>query len=691
MAKVIRIFFFLFLPIAAVLYFSSSATLAKSVRQITHADAKTIQTEELAALIRPFQMTNVILIVSATLFILLISAAKNEIKENETRLKLIFENAKDAIFWIDTTGTIINCNKSAAQLVDKAKSEIIGENYATIYPPSKAQFYVDRINEQLLTKGAAEDDIAVITRTGEIIPIQITASRTRIGKKTIIQFIARDISERRHLEALKDEFLGTVSHELRTPLTTVKETIAQTLDGILGPTTEQQREFLTLCLEDIDRLVRIINGLLDISKIEAGKIKMTKEPTDMVGLVHKLTYLFHPRAKETGLELKTELPEEPLEAYIDKDRVIQIFTNLLGNAFKFTEKGSITISILERSRWVECSVTDTGKGITSEDLPKLFNRFEQVGRAQFHKDGGTGLGLSIAKGLVENHGGKIWAESIPEQGTKFYFLLPKYERDAIVSSVIEEAIAMAGVKHQFLSVFVIKIKDLSPVNSGNNPENNHNLHEIILEIENMLKASEKFSTLIGKNEIIVIAPVGKAEAVETQTRLRRMIKNFIFEAGKDSELNFSYGRASFPEDSTNARALLKKADADVTDERQEQKLKNILLVDDETALVEGVRRWLDRAGYKHIDTANDGQEALKKVETVMPDIILLDMHMPKMSGYEVIGRLKQNVKTQSIPILIVSAYEIETEKFRQYTGNAIPAISKPVNMELLQKWVEYLL
>ena len=118
---------------------------------------------------------------------------------------------------------------------------------------------------------------------------------------------------------------------------------------------------------------------------------------------------------------------------------------------------------------------------------------------------------------------------------------------------------------------------------------------------------------------------------------------------------------------------------------------HILLVDDETALVEGVRRWLDRAGYKHIDTANDGQEALKKVETVMPDIILLDMHMPKMSGYEVIGRLKQNVKTQSIPILIVSAYEIETEKFRQYTGNAIPAISKPVNMELLQKWVEYLL
>jgi PAS domain S-box-containing protein len=660
MAKIIRIFFFLFLPIAAILYFRSSAT-------------------------------DIVLIVSAALFIFLISAAKNEIKENETRLKLIFENAKDSIFWVDTGGMIINCNKSAALLLNKEKTEIIGQPHATIYPPAKSQLYIDRLNEQLKTRGTAEDDIEVITKTGEIIPIQATASLTRIGKKNITQTIVRDISERRHLEALKDEFLGTVSHELRTPLTTVKETISQTLDGILGPTTEQQREFLTLCLDDIDRLVRIINGLLDISKIEAGKIKMTKEPVDIVGLAHKLTYLFSSRAKETNLELKTTLPGDTLEAYIDKDRVIQIFTNLLGNAFKFTEKGSITIGVQERPRWIECSVTDTGKGIATEDIPKLFNRFEQVGRAQFHKDGGTGLGLSIAKGLVENHGGKIWVESNPGQGTKFYFLLPKYERDTILGASIEEAIAMAKMKHQSLSLFIIKIKDLNPAAETNNPENTHNLHEVILEIENMLKAGGQFSTLIGKNEIVVIAPVGKAEAARAQTRLRRMIKHFIFEANQDSRLRFSYGRASFPDDALNTRTLLKQADESVVDEIDEQKTKNILLVDDEAPLIEGLTHWFARTGYKHVATACDGQEALQKIETLLPDLIILDMHMPKMSGYEVIGRLKQNTKTQSIPILIVSAYEVETEKFRQYTTNAIPSISKPVNMELLQKWVEYLL
>lgn len=334
---------------------------------------------------------------------------------------------------------------------------------------------------------------------------------------------------------------------------------------------------------------------------------------------------------------------------------------------------------------------DTGKGIAPENLPKLFNRFEQVGRAQFHKDGGTGLGLSIAKGLVENHGGKIWAESTVGQGTKFYFLLPKYERGPILSAVVGEAISLANARHQSLSLFMIKIKGPSVTPAADKPVSNHNLHEVILEIENMLKANEKFATLIGKNEIIIIAHVTKSEAAATQAQLRRMVKNFIFEASQDTELNLGYGRASFPEDADNARALIAKADESVIDEQKEQKLKRILLVDDEKTLTEGLKRWFNNRDYENVETAYDGQDALQHIERAMPDLILLDMNMPQMSGYEVIGRLKQNIKTQTIPILIVSAYEVETEKFRQYTNNAMPAISKPVDLELLQKWVEYLL
>jgi PAS domain S-box-containing protein len=691
MVKIIRLILLIFIPATAIFYFASSIDMERSTNHVLHAQTKIMQAQELAKLVSPLQITNIILLISAALFIFLINAAKNEAKQHEAMLTTIFENAKDSIFWVDENGIIINCNKAAASLLDKKKSQIIGQQQAALYPPSKAQRYVEHINEQLSAQNACEDEIELITEKGEIIPTQITASCTRIDNKNITQIIGRDISERRHLEALKDEFLGTVSHELRTPLTTVKETISQTLDGILGPTTDQQREFLSLCLEDIERLVRIINGLLDISKIEAGKIKMTKEPVDMVALTHRITYLFASRAKETGLELKTDLPEGSLEAYVDKDRVIQIFTNLLGNAFKFTEKGSITISIKEKARWVECFVTDTGKGIAAENLPKLFNRFEQVGRAQFHKDGGTGLGLSIAKGLVENHGGKIWAESTLGQGTRFCFLLPKYERDPIIWAIAADAISMANARRQPLSIFVIKIADPEIAFNPPTPNNNHNLHEIILEIENVLKTNEKFTTLIGKNEIMVLASVGKAESAATQMQLKRMIKNFIFEATQDSRLNFSYGRASFPEDANNPRELLRIADASVIDEHSEQKTKRILLVDDEVLLVEGVERWLNHLGYMHIDTAHDGQEALKRIDDITPDLIVLDMSMPKMSGYEVIGRLKQNIKTQSIPILIVSAYEVETEKFRQYTANAIPAISKPTNLDLLQKWVEYLL
>lgn len=221
--------------------------------------------------------------------------------------------------------------------------------------------------------------------------------------------------------------------------------------------------------------------------------------------------------------------------------------------------------------------------------------------------------------------------------------------------------------------------------------NSHNLHEILLEIENMIRANGKFSTTIGKEEIIAIAPVGKSEAAGMQTQLRRMIKGFIFEASQEAQISFSYGHASFPQDGASGRDILKKADENTAEEAQVQKQQNILVVDDEPTLVEGLRHWLNRGGYKNIATATDGQEALEKIDQSVPDLILLDMRMPRMSGYEVIGRLKQNAKTQSIPILIISAYEVETEKFRQYTTNAIPSISKPVNMELLQKWVEYLL
>ena len=242
----------------------------------------------------------------------------------------------------------------------------------------------------------------------------------------LVSRVLRYAVERMRLKQVKDEFVGMVSHELRTPMTSIREVISQTLDGILGETTPEQREFLSMALSDVDRLSRMIDDLLDISKLDAGKMKMKINMCEMVALVLKIISSFVSQAKAKGLEMKGSFSKEKIKAYVDKDRITQVFSNLIGNAVKFTQRGHIEISVVDREDAVECSVSDTGPGIAKKDLPQLFDKFQQFGHQVNGEEKGTGLGLAISKGIVELHKGKIWVESQVNVGTKFIFVLPKY-------------------------------------------------------------------------------------------------------------------------------------------------------------------------------------------------------------------------------------------------------------------------
>ncbi len=234
-----------------------------------------------------------------------------------------------------------------------------------------------------------------------------------------------DITERKQLEILKDEFVSTVSHELRTPLLIIREGVALVLDGILGQTTDEQKKFLSLSLENIDRLARIINDLLDISKIEAVKMQIQKTPIDLDEFIKKMIASFSPvfQGKEVAIQYKNHGPALNISA--DSDKLTQIFTNLIQNSVKFTQKGFVEISVFDKDTEVECRVSDSGCGIAEEDLPRVFSKFQQFGRTHGAGAKGTGLGLSICKGLVELHGGKIRVESQLGKGTQFIFNLPK--------------------------------------------------------------------------------------------------------------------------------------------------------------------------------------------------------------------------------------------------------------------------
>jgi signal transduction histidine kinase len=234
-----------------------------------------------------------------------------------------------------------------------------------------------------------------------------------------------EAAARRRAERLKDEFSHMVSHELRTPLTTIQEGVSQIAEGILGPTTPEQREFLSIVLCDIERLSRIINDLLDVAKIEAGSLKLSREHVNIVRMARQQARLFEPAAQAKGLRVRTDFSGPEIEIYIDPDKISQVFANLLDNAMKFTEKGEVALNVEDMGEQVSCTVRDTGRGIAPEELPRVFQKYYQVSRIPAPGRKSTGLGLPIAKGIVESHGGTLSVVSEQGEGSTFTFVLPK--------------------------------------------------------------------------------------------------------------------------------------------------------------------------------------------------------------------------------------------------------------------------
>lgn len=239
------------------------------------------------------------------------------------------------------------------------------------------------------------------------------------------------------LERLKSEFISIVSHELRTPITPIKSTLDMILSGKMGTITETQSNFLNLAKRNVDRLSGIINDLLDLSKIEAGKMEFRFEKCNIFEPVKFVVSSFEHFAQKKNITLQLEAGKEEFKVYGDIGRIEQVVSNLVSNAVKFTnDNGKVSVKISEAIDGVIVSVTDTGIGIKEEDAPKVFDKFQQIENSLDRKIGGTGLGLPIAKQLVEAHGGEIWFESEFGKGTTFSFTIPYMKEDIYAKSDI---------------------------------------------------------------------------------------------------------------------------------------------------------------------------------------------------------------------------------------------------------------
>ena len=221
------------------------------------------------------------------------------------------------------------------------------------------------------------------------------------------------------------DFVSLVSHELRAPLAITKEGVNLVLDKILGKTNQKQQQVLTTARKNIDRLDQIIMNILDISKIEAGRIALKKQWVDLADMVKRVAGSFDARIKEKNLTLKVSATSEKIEVLADRDRLYQVLTNLVNNAVKFTNAGTIEIVITVKENKIECSISDTGIGIAKENQCRVFGKFQQLAWEEGGGEKGMGLGLAISKAIIELHHGQISVESQLGKGSRFTFNLPK--------------------------------------------------------------------------------------------------------------------------------------------------------------------------------------------------------------------------------------------------------------------------
>lgn len=283
----------------------------------------------------------------------------------------------------------------------------------TVYNSHEAIKFIENGAQDYLVKGELTEGLVK-----RVIEYAIERRRNKIELEEMNKKL-------QSLSELKSEFVSMVSHELRSPLTYMNESIEILKDKSLGDINEKQHEALEMLKNGINRLLSIINDLLDISKIEAGKLEISLEEHDFSEVVHICVEQMKGPYQSKGVELIEILPKGSVTLNFDRGRIIQVFVNLLSNALKFTDKGKVEVGYTVNPECIECFVIDSGRGISASDVNSLFKQFEQFGSMKTGKEKGTGLGLNICKKLIELHGGQIRADSIEGKGSKFFFTIPR--------------------------------------------------------------------------------------------------------------------------------------------------------------------------------------------------------------------------------------------------------------------------
>lgn len=360
-----------------------------------------------------------------------------KVELNAARMTAIFDSAQDGLLTFNLSGTVESLNRAGQGMFGYGPVETLGRDASMLFDiPEDGRLFLDRLGGGRDLREGLTRELQARRNDGSTFPAEVSLGRFDLASGAYVVAAVRDMSERRRIEQMKSEFVSTVSHELRTPLTSIAGSLGLLAGGAGGELSERTGRLVGIAHANSQRLVRLINDILDTEKIESGQMTFAMEAMDVVELARRALDAMQGLADELGVKLVLTA-SEALTVRGDADRLAQVLTNLLSNAAKFSPKDAtveVSISRLAAGR-ARVSVRDHGPGVPESFRQRIFSKFAQADGSDTRRLGGTGLGLAICREIVERHGGRIFFDSPPGEGATFHVDLPLF--DAGLSPVLE--------------------------------------------------------------------------------------------------------------------------------------------------------------------------------------------------------------------------------------------------------------
>jgi PAS domain S-box-containing protein len=594
------------------------------------------------------------------------SAQEGQLRELNRHKEFILNSVADGIFGTDRDGVVIFVNPAAEHLLGAAEGSLMGRQVREVIhmgrkgPASEngdpAIDSAPAMRAFSTPQGTSGQDV-FFRSDGTSFPVEFSLTPMQEGGSVVGSVLSfRDISQRYALDRMKDEFISTVSHELRTPLTSIRGALGLLSAGLVGEVSEKAANLLRIAVSNSDRLVRLINDILDLERMQSGRAPLSLRRTGLSEVAQQALEALAPVAESARIRLLLEAGTATVEA--DPDRLQQVLTNLLSNAIKFSPADAdVRVLIKGGSAGATISVIDQGRGIPADKLESIFDRFQQVDASDSRQKGGTGLGLAICRTIIHQHGGRIWAERNPDRGTTFSFFVPFHQSAEVESTVFPDREVRDGTilisdrdaqarrtiadnltRHGYK---VIEAEDAEQTMAQ---ARQLPLEAILLDIS--LSSGNGWQTLqMLKNDpltsaipIVVLSVWPSTDHSDIPEHVDGWVQKPLDEVALLSEL---------------ARVLRGGAEP-----------ARVLIVEDDEDLARIILTTFQRAGIE-VQHAATRRRAIELCEASPPDLVILDLSLPDGDGFNVVDWLRQQKDLSKTPLVVYSARDVMDFERRQ--------------------------